>query len=254
MERPLFSRLEHLPGVYLDSRRAVWFSEAKTLVVSDTHFGHAWVDRVRGHLSPISAGETGLQQLAALLESYHPNRLIIAGDVVHATSAVKALEAILLELDGMCRRAGTQLMLVLGNHDRGLTALISRLGVRAELERELSLGRFRFVHGDVALVQQCATEFPGAEGSVPEPSCLFFGHEHPSVTLRGAGQRSARCPCFLVGPGIVALPAFSSWAAGCDVGSGRFMGPIATEARFESAVVCVGPRLLKLPWPIPASA
>lgn len=251
MERPLSSTLEISPGVTLDSRRALWLSESKTIVVSDTHFGHAWVDRSRGHLMPLGAGDSGPELVGGILDEYRPDQLVITGDVVHAASRLKALEEPLVELDAVCRRAGTELRLVLGNHDRGLDGMVTRLGIRASLGRDVSIGRFRFVHGDDAVRGVTSSDPADAYPTGEQESVVVFGHEHPCMTLRGVGQRSARCPCFLVGPKGILMPAFSDRAAGCELGRGRFLGPVAGAMEFECAVLCVGPRLLRVPYPIP---
>lgn len=242
MQRLPGDSLEIVPGVMADARRALWLPEVSGLVISDTHFGHAWVERARGQLLPVGDGDAEIRVLFELLRDYRPRELIIAGDVVHAASKVQAVAEPLERLNQRCVELGVDLVLVLGNHDRGLTEMVSRLGLRATVDREKRMGRFRMVHGDSPL---------GEQG---DEAWVLMGHEHPSVTLRGAGNRSAKCPCFLVGQGLLILPAFSSRAAGCDVETGRFMGPIAAQGRFESAVVCVGTRLLKLPLPLPTRA
>lgn len=242
MQRWPGDSLEVVSGVMADARRALWLPEVGGLVISDTHFGHGWVERSRGQLLPVGDGEASIPVLFELLRDYRPRELIIAGDVVHAASKVQAVAEPLEQLSQKCVELGVELVLVLGNHDRGLREMVSRLGLRARVDREWRTGRFRVVHGDSPL------------GEVRDEAWVLMGHEHPSVTLRGTGNRSARCPCFLVGHGLLILPAFSSRAAGCNVETGRFMGPIAAQGHFEHAVVCVGTRLLKLPLPLPARA
>lgn len=48
MQRLPGDSLEIVPGVMADARRALWLPEVSGLVISDTHFGHAWVERARG--------------------------------------------------------------------------------------------------------------------------------------------------------------------------------------------------------------
>jgi putative SbcD/Mre11-related phosphoesterase len=251
MEVSESSRHEISSGVGADSRRAIWLDALKTLVISDTHFGQAWVDRARGHLSPLADGEMGLRRLRCLFQDYQPSRLVITGDVVHASARLKVLEETLRELDQLCGQSGVELHLILGNHDRGLDQLVVRLGLNAHLERSLTLGRFRFVHGDVELSALDGTPSTELSLSNNDEPLVLFGHEHPCILLRGAGARSARCPCFLIGPGKILLPAFSDRAAGCEISKGRFLGPIAQTSRFVAALLCIGPRLLQCPYPLP---
>ena len=46
---------------------------------------------------------------------------------------------------------------------------------------------------------------------------IISGHHHPVFRFQGNAA-----PCFLVGPGRIVLPAFSSNAAGCDVVTAAF--------------------------------
>jgi len=55
-------------------------------------------------------------------------------------------------------------------------------------------------------------------------------------------------PAFLVGERRVILPPFSNWAAGSVVGRQPFLGEWARRSKFRTAVACLGPRLLPIPW------
>jgi metallophosphoesterase superfamily enzyme len=87
---------------------------------------------------------------------------------------------------------------------------------------------------------------PSAGEPVSEGCFLFMGHEHPAISL-SEGVASIKCPCFLVSENVIVLPAFSSWAAGGDVRSGRFLSPVAQAARFTQAVAIVAGKLLPVP-------
>jgi metallophosphoesterase superfamily enzyme len=63
----------------------------------------------------------------------------------------------------------------------------------------------------------------------------------------GDGFSSLKCPCFLIRHDLIVLPAFSSWAAGSDVRSGRFLSTLSMEDRFEQAVAILAGKLLPLP-------
>jgi metallophosphoesterase superfamily enzyme len=54
-------------------------------------------------------------------------------------------------------------------------------------------------------------------------------------------------PCFIASDEALVVPAFSDWAAGCDIQRRSFLGPIARRARFHTAYACLGPRLLEIP-------
>jgi putative SbcD/Mre11-related phosphoesterase len=124
--------------------------------------------------------------------------------------------------------ACSRVELVTGNHDRGIEQALGATGTKF-----LECGRFVLAHGDVPL--------PSGNERM-----AVIGHEHPAIGL-GDGVRGARFPCFLWGPALLVLPAFSKWAAGSDVRSGRSLSPIARERPTTHAVAIMGEKLLKVP-------
>lgn len=236
------------PGVLLDARRCVWLEESRVLVLADIHLGHGWVERRRGSLVPLCDADAFRQRLRELFHSYAPRRLVVLGDIVHAAVPLPALEQEMRDLVDTCAASDVALTVVLGNHDRGLAAQLSRWHLALDLTDRWVEGSWLGVHGDARFPAIDAVLDP----SGPPGLCLI-GHEHPALRLEGAGNRSAKCPCFLTGPRLVVLPAFSPRAAGTDCRSGRFLGPIATSQAFDAAYVCLGPRLLRVPWPLPAA-
>jgi metallophosphoesterase superfamily enzyme len=74
-----------------------------------------------------------------------------------------------------------------------------------------------------------------------------MGHEHPAIHLHDRVTTSVKCPCFLTGPRILILPAFSSWAAGSNVRSTPFLSAFAREALFSHAYAIVAGRILPVP-------
>lgn len=232
--------LEISPGIFLDARRAVWLPGSGILAVADTHLGFAWVQRRRGQLVPITRDDTAsrLEQLAA---HYSVRTVVILGDVVHEAVAGEVLSGLLQELCDRLVQSGRQLVFVLGNHDRGLPRQVQSAKLPVSVVSRFSIPGFEFVHGDQ-----------------PQPADLggqvLSGHEHPSLVLGDGVATRAKVPCFLVAPRAILLPAFSEWAAGTIARPGQFLGPVANETPYTSAVACLGPRLLRLVFPLPASA
>lgn len=221
----------------LDARRAAWLPEARALVVADTHLGFAWVQRQRGQLLPLGVDDT-LPRLEALLADYPARQVILLGDVVHAAVASERLEQVLRDLVRGVVTPERRLTCVLGNHDRGLPERLRGCGLPVETALEVALPGFQLLHGDRLL-------------SVPLPGTrTLSGHEHPCLRLDDGVATRAKVPAFLVGPDAVLLPAFSSWAAGTVAQPGQFLGPVARQATYTTAVACLGPRLLRLPFPL----
>src|SRR6476469_1055836 len=82
------SRLEIIPGVWLDHRRAVFFEELQLLAVADLHLGYAWAHRYNGQMLPFGAGDRLTERLLDLCGFYRPQRLVVLGDIVHQTVPV----------------------------------------------------------------------------------------------------------------------------------------------------------------------
>ena len=232
------SRLELAPGLWLDARRAVWIAEARTLVVADLHLGCAWAHRHEGNLVPLSPIAEERGRLRALVEAYAPERIVLLGDIVHRAVRVPALKEELCKLIGELGEQA-ELILVAGNHDRRLRALLAECGLSAPLLEEYRLGDFLHTHGDAgsaeaALLRRNEARAKGAR--------ILIGHEHPAISVSDRVATSVKCPCFLVSEDVLILPAFSGWAAGSN--SRRFLSPYADGVEFPLAVAILGDKLL----------
>jgi putative SbcD/Mre11-related phosphoesterase len=236
------SRYEVEKDMWLDARHALWLADVQALVVADLHLGYAWAHRAGGQLLPLSAPEDSLDRLRELQAEYEPSDLILLGDIVHRSLRLEVLKS---ELDRLVSELALRsaLTLVTGNHDRNLDKLIERLPSNARLVPELVLGRYRFVHGH----EEGSGEVEVFAGASRKPSRVVMGHEHPCISVGDGVATSARCPCFVIGPGLLILPAFSRWAAGAVIGRSPWMSSQARETQFKTAVAIMGRHLLPVP-------
>jgi uncharacterized protein len=203
-------RTEVQPGVWLDSRLAVWLSTERVLVVADLHWGYAASHRARGNLLPWWGDDEIEQRLHALLIDYHPVEMIWLGDCVHAAEGAARAEAFL-------RQAPMRITPLAGNHDRRWRSAGEPVAVR---------GNYFFHHGDKAPARP--------------PHCIeVIGHHHPAVSWGdGAGSR-LKLPALVVTAQRLILPAFSPWAAGT---------PWNMSAELEATLWAVAPaRIFALP-------
>ncbi len=160
--------------------RTLLWPAAETLFVADLHLGKGAAFRAGG--VPVPAGSTAatLQALGQAVEETKARRVVVLGDLWHARSGrttenVETLKA--------WREAQTvEMLLVLGNHDRG---------DGWEIEA-VSPGR---IEGPFAL-----HHFPGEDPN----GYVLCGHLHPGVDLPQIG----RLPCFWFGGKTGILPAF----------------------------------------------
>jgi metallophosphoesterase superfamily enzyme len=183
------SRAEIMPGVWLDSRRAIFIQPLRTLVVADLHWGFATTHRSAGALLPMWGDEEIGRSLRSLLAAYEPQEMIWVGDCVESYDGRVSAEQFLNE---MAQTAVTTTVLA-GNHDRRWNVPTGRT-----LQRE----KFFFHHGD----KPCPAL---ANGTIE-----VVGHFHPAANLwDGAGTR-LRLPALVCSPTRLILPAFSPWSAG----------------------------------------
>jgi metallophosphoesterase superfamily enzyme len=210
-------RVEVQPGVWLDSRLAVWFAFERLLVIADLHWGYAASHRVRGNLLPWWGDEEIERQLRSLLADYQPAEMIWLGDVVHAAEGGLHAETFL-------RSSAVPTTLLAGNHDRRWP--------RATV-KSVTRGNYFFHHGNDTL-------------AVPENCVEVIGHHHPAVSWGdGAGSR-LKLPALVVGARRLVLPAFSPWATGTP-------WPCDTSGR--ETVWAVSPaRIFALPRPTPLAS
>ena len=223
------SRLEIMPGVWLDHRRAAYLEAERILCVADLHLGYAWAHRFSGQLMPLRSDEDLLTRLRDLCTYYKPAHLAILGDIVHYSVPVlelkQELRTLLSSLQEICG-----LKLILGNHDHHLRKLAKDFKdfvFHDSLETE----KFLLIHGHEN------------DPAIPANKFVVMGHEHPSISL-GDGIKSSKFPCFLLGQAALLLPAFSLWAAGTDIRSNTFLSPLAETAGFSRAVAICGNKLL----------
>jgi putative SbcD/Mre11-related phosphoesterase len=186
----------------------------RAAVIADVHLGYEWARGAAGDCVPAHSLEETRRQLELLLERPPGDvqRLIVAGDLVEPTRPCRRAAAAVAGLLRWLEGRGVRLVLLRGNHDRGLDWLIrhDRAGFPAaaiDVQDDLVLDDWRIVHGH--------GRRPGGK--------LVVGHHHPVMKASGRSFR-----CFLAGPRRIMLPAFSGNAAGLDVATLRLAGGAGT--------------------------
>lgn len=220
----------------------VFVRSARALVVADLHAGYVDTLRHRGVALPPVGDEALLARVDALLQACDPDRVIVAGDLVHGAAAAHHRTGVASPLDALLARLrGRVVEVVPGNHDRAVTSHLEGRGVRVTDEGVIGLHRVR--HGDEAAATLSAMR---AE-AVARQGLVIIGHHHPALGLRGARGVSARVPAFAWCPGLLALPALSPMARGADLtrdDHAEGLLALADEALWEISVV-VGERVAR---------
>lgn len=196
---------------------AVHWPARQTLVVADLHLGKAGVFRRAGLAVPEGDTRETLARLDQLLDRYAIQRLILLGDVLHASPrndpGLIAGIAAWREHHVDCAMTA-----VIGNHDREIGPLAELLDWQVEGQTE----------GGLSLRHH------PPESTDHQP--WLAGHWHPVVRLSGGGDR-LRLPAFVLedDTGLV-LPAFGGLTGGLPIYR------MAGRQRFA----CAGDRVVNL--------
>lgn len=196
MQPPVVLQL-HQQTLWLSPSRAVFWEEAKALILSDLHLGKTGHFRKSGIAVPQQLYKEDLQRLIALIQYFQPGELIIVGDMFHSHSNKELLwfEKWRSDLRGIA------INLVKGNHDILNEKWYADNGIRVYPDF-LYRPPFAFIHEGPLTPPE----------PLPDINYLFSGHLHPGVLLSGAGKQSLRFPCFYFGQSQAILPAFSAFS------------------------------------------
>ena len=217
------------PIEYLD--RAVYLPTVETLIVADLHVGRAATSDVE---LPMGEKSDLLDRLRALVETVEPERVVVAGDVLHSFSSVPyGVPDTLSTIETTIVESGTELVLIAGNHDTILPDV-----VEVAIEDSVELEDGTVVHH-------------GHELPEVEAPRYVIGHEHPAIVIEGD-----RHPCFLEGMGqwngakVVVLPAFSRFAKGTVINTmetADVMSPLLSDLDACRPVVRSSDKSLSFP-------
>ncbi len=190
--------------------------------MADVHLGYGWALRRRGQLGPVGDALV-CRKLMDTVAELNPAEVVFLGDLVHAPRpAPEERAAVETTVRSLASRA--PVVVVLGNHDRGLVRDFPSLPAR--ICREWTGGGIVAVHGDQA---------------IPSAAHVVIGHLHPAFGVKDHAGASHRMPVFVTGDDLTLLPAFSPLAAGCDL---RDRLPV--QPRSARVVAASGKRVVDL--------
>jgi uncharacterized protein len=196
--------LNEFDGWRLTPEGAVIHLGERTAVVADLHLGYEWARGAAGDCVIAHSLDETLARLALLLARAPVARLVVAGDLVESARPCRRTSDDVRRLRAWLARRGVTLLALEGNHDRGQgrhSRTNSRLATT--MPSTCVVANWTIGHGHRPI--------PGER--------TISGHHHPVLRV----ERIV-APCFLVGPGRIVLPAFSSNAAGCDIGAAALPG------------------------------
>jgi putative SbcD/Mre11-related phosphoesterase len=145
--------------------------KARTMVIADIHIGWEIALSRKGIHVPTQTPKL-LRKLVALLSEYHPDKLLILGDVKHTVAKAEMGEwqdvpSFFVEL----RKHTQEIAIMRGNHDGNLEPLLPE-NVKLLPATGIALGDVGFFHGHqwpTPAILKCKT--------------LVMGHVHPVVAF-----------------------------------------------------------------------
>ena len=205
--------------------RAVFWVQAKMLIVADLHFGKAQVFRESG--IPIPGGTTAadIGRLSSLMERLQPDELLVLGDLLHGR--VNGGRKFSATVNTWRRRwSGILITLVSGNHDLRAGPPPAPFRIDRIVDQHV-YGPFVFRHK--------------AQSTNSRSRYMIAGHEHPAVFVSGKGHQRETLTCFCFGEKRALLPAFGSFT-GNQVIRPEQKERVYTIAGDEVIEVVLGPR------------
>jgi putative SbcD/Mre11-related phosphoesterase len=194
VRRPILQQFEDWQ---LTPEGAVIHAGERTAVIADLHLGYEWARGAAGDCVPAHSLEEALGRLRTMLDRHPVEKLVVAGDFVESARPCLRTAEDVRRLEEWLNDRGVSLLLVEGNHDRlRQTGLPPALMTRLPSSPTFRVAAWTISHGDRPI----------------EGERTITGHYHPVIRLHGV-----TAPCFLVGPGRIMLPSFSTNAAGCDL-------------------------------------
>ncbi|MBV9560193.1 MAG: ligase-associated DNA damage response endonuclease PdeM [Bradyrhizobium sp.] len=188
-----------------DVSGALFWEEARLLVVSDLHLEKGSSFAVRGVLLPPYDTAATLARLAAVIARHDPRMVIALGDSFHDRCAHERLS------DGdraaiTAMQAGRDWIWIAGNHDPALPRDIGGI-----VANEVAIGRIAFRH-----------EPTGAFGEIA-------GHLHPKARVAARG-RSMERRCFAADAERLVMPSFGAYTGGLSIRDAAFARLFPTHA------------------------
>lgn len=177
------------------AKKGVYWPEQRTLFIADTHFGKEATFRSQGIAAPRGSTQGTMATLSQMISECKASRLVLLGDMFHARSSISqdirdSLEAF------FAANKQLRFTLVLGNHDRGIQALIKNWPIE-------------IVDSKSSIEAICISHLPHAP--CPPTRLLLCGHLHPAYRFSSKTDSVGKLPCFWLSNYQLVLPAIGEF-------------------------------------------
>ncbi|MEM8542648.1 MAG: ligase-associated DNA damage response endonuclease PdeM [Cyanobacteria bacterium P01_H01_bin.119] len=202
-------------------QRAMYLPTDKILLVSDVHLGKSETFQAMGIPIANQVNQATLNRLRSLCQIWQPEQLFILGDLFHSKTGL--VDEVIDDWLRFLNDVQLEAHLLLGNHDRPMTALIEQLSIHC-WSRPVQLSQGLVLSHE-----------PHAYGG----ALNICGHIHPCVNLQTRLDR-LRLPCFFYegATNRLTLPAFGEFTGGYTVRLNR--GCVAYAIAEDSIIAFEG--------------
>lgn len=179
--------------------KAIYVDSLKALLVSDVHLGKSETFQRLGVPVSSSVNRATLERLSTLCSQFEVETVWILGDLFHSKFAL--VNEVVDEWLQFIASVKASVQLVIGNHDRTLTARLEDLSIQC-IQEAIQIDNLILSHEPT-----------------PHQDCLnICGHIHPCVRLK-SGLDTLRLPCFFwdASQNLLVLPSFGEFTGGHEV-------------------------------------
>lgn len=219
---------------------ALFIKKQKILVVADLHIGIEHELREQGLHIP-SQTATLTHRLLSLIKRFHPNDIVLLGDIKHNIPSSTREERTDVTRFLTTIQSHATIHIIPGNHDGNLHQLVPT-SVILHSSDGFILGEIGFIHGH---------RWPKTD--LMHCQHLILGHTHPTIQLTDRlGYRTFE-PCWIRGiflpekiikryqnqpyPQAIIMPAFHPLCGGIAANTEPLVGPLATALDIPNAQV-----------------
>jgi DNA ligase-associated metallophosphoesterase len=172
-------------------QKAIYWQEARTLLLADLHIGKAAHFRKAGIPIPSLVHNTDIKEIKLLYQKYEVQKVVLLGDLFHS----KPNEELNLFFELIQELNHISWELVIGNHD---------VWSKGIFEKKL------IIHEKIASTPPfILSHEPLQSPQIPNNSLNLCGHLHPSIRLKE--YKGIAIPCFWFSENRGILPAFGKF-------------------------------------------
>lgn len=217
----------------LHAEKCAWHPASRSLFVADLHLGKETSFQRASLPIPLGSTQQALDRLSRLVAHYQPQRLVILGDMVHASSSfAPSFRERMNEFwkQQTSSSSKCQWILVEGNHDLRAKRELSQWPITI-VPPPWSISDLVCIHDPESIIADTSinsransgstsssTDTYPRIGSIPE-QLILAGHIHPNYRMPDNGEKLS---CFAHRHNLLIFPAFNEFTGRRAINDSQF--------------------------------